>query len=69
MEINYCSLYAQQQKVQDKLEEKLGATECESGNMKVQWNKLCARHYEWLYWESRQESKKAMDYKNDQENK
>ena len=30
-------LYAQRQRVQDILEEKLGATECESGNAEVQW--------------------------------
>jgi len=30
-------LYAQGQRVQETLEEKLGATECESGNAEVQW--------------------------------
>jgi len=30
-------LYAQRQTVQDTLEAKLGATECESGNAEVQW--------------------------------
>jgi hypothetical protein len=30
-------LYAQRQRVQDTLEEKLGAIECESGNAEVQW--------------------------------
>jgi len=34
--------------VQDTLEEKLSATECEGGNMEVQWNniKKCVRYYE-----------------------
>ena len=31
-------LYAQRQRVQDTLEEKLCAIECESGNAEVQWN-------------------------------
>jgi hypothetical protein len=31
-------LYAQRQRVQYILEEKLGATGCESGNVEVQWN-------------------------------
>ena len=31
-------LYAQQQRVQDTLEAKLGAFGCESGNVEVQWN-------------------------------
>jgi len=30
-------LYAQRQRVQDNLEEKLGATGCESGNFEMQW--------------------------------
>jgi hypothetical protein len=33
-------LYAQQQKVHDILEENLGAIECESGNVEVQWNNI-----------------------------
>jgi hypothetical protein len=33
-------LYAQRQRVQDTLEEKLGAIGCESGNVKVQWNNI-----------------------------
>jgi len=33
-------LYAQQQRVQDTLEEKLGAIGYESGNIKVQWNSI-----------------------------
>jgi len=33
-------LYAQQQRVQDTLEEKLGAVGCESGNGEVQWNNI-----------------------------
>ncbi len=39
-------LYAQRQRVQDILEEKLGAIECESGNAKVQWKhiKYCVRY-------------------------
>jgi len=34
--------------VQNTLEEKLSATECEGGNMEVQWNniKKCVRYYE-----------------------
>jgi hypothetical protein len=31
-------LYAQRQEVHDRLEEKLGAIKCESGNVEVQWN-------------------------------
>jgi hypothetical protein len=33
-------LYAERQKVQDTLEEKLGAVECERGNLEVQWNNI-----------------------------
>jgi len=33
-------LYAQRQRVQDNLEEKLCAIECESGNAEVQWNNI-----------------------------
>jgi hypothetical protein len=33
-------LYAQRQRVQDTLEEKLSATECDSKNVKVQWNNM-----------------------------
>jgi len=33
-------LYAQRQRVQDTLEEKLGAIECESGNVEVQWENI-----------------------------
>jgi len=33
-------LYAQRQRVQDTLEEKLGATGCDSGNVEVQWNNI-----------------------------
>jgi len=33
-------LYAQRQRVQDTLEEKLGAIGCESGNVEVQWNNI-----------------------------
>ena len=33
-------LYAQRQRVQDTLEEKLGAMGCESGNVEVQWNNI-----------------------------
>jgi len=33
-------LYAQQQRVQDNLEEKLGANECDIGNVEVQWNNI-----------------------------
>jgi hypothetical protein len=33
-------LYAQRQKVQYNLEEKLCAIECESGNVEVQWKKI-----------------------------
>jgi hypothetical protein len=36
--LNLEKLYAQRQKVHDSLEEKLGATKCESGNVEVQWN-------------------------------
>jgi hypothetical protein len=31
-------LYAERQRVQDTLEEKLGAISCENGNVEVQWN-------------------------------
>ena len=33
-------LYAQRQSVQDTLEVKLGAIECESGNAEVQWKNI-----------------------------
>ena len=33
-------LYAQRQRVQDIVEEKLGAIECESGNAEVQWKNI-----------------------------
>jgi len=33
-------LYIQRQRVQDNLEEKLGAFECESGNAEVQWKNI-----------------------------
>ena len=33
-------LYAQRQRVQDALEEKVGAIGCDSGNVKVQWNNV-----------------------------
>ena len=35
--MGFGKLYAQRQSVQDTLEEKLGAIECESGNVEVQW--------------------------------
>jgi len=39
-------LYAQRQSVQDTLEEKLGAIECESGDAEVQWKNIkeCVLH-------------------------
>jgi hypothetical protein len=33
-------LYAQRQRVQDTLEEKLGAIGCDSGNVEVRWNNI-----------------------------
>jgi len=33
-------LYTQKQRVQDTLERKLGAIECDSGNVEVQWNNI-----------------------------
>jgi hypothetical protein len=36
-------LYAQRQKVHNKLEENLGAIKCESGNVEVQWNNIKKR--------------------------
>jgi hypothetical protein len=33
-------LYAQRQVVHDRLEEKLGTINCESGNVEVQWNNI-----------------------------
>jgi hypothetical protein len=33
-------LYAQRQEVYDRLEEKLSAIKCESGNVEVQWNNI-----------------------------
>jgi hypothetical protein len=54
-----------------KLEEKLGATECESRNVKAQWNNItkCVLHT-MSDLTGKQKSKKAMDYKgNDQKNK
>ena len=38
--MGFRELHAQRQKVQDTLEEKLGAVECESGNVEVQWNNI-----------------------------
>jgi len=51
--------YMLSNKLQNTLEGKLGAIECESGNVEVQWNsiKKCV-----LDTESRQESKKVVDY-------
>ena len=51
--------------VQDTLERKLGAIECDSGNVEVQWNNIkeCVLDtLKWPGWESREESKKTMDY-------
>jgi len=41
--------------VQDILEEKRCAIECESGNVEVHWNniKMCARYYVWYDCENR----------------
>ena len=42
-------LYAQRQRVQDNLEEKLGAIECESGNAEsavAKYKRMCARYYQ-----------------------
>jgi hypothetical protein len=41
-------LYTQRQRVQDTLEEKLGATGSESGNVEVQWNNIgmCVGYYQ-----------------------
>jgi hypothetical protein len=45
-------LYDQRQRVQDTLEEKLGAIECESGNAEVQRNNIkeTVRYYRWFGW-------------------
>ena len=62
-------LYAQRQRVQDTLEEKLGATGCDSGNVEVQWNNIkeCVLYYQWSGWEGQGESKKTIEYSgNDQ---
>jgi hypothetical protein len=37
---DFKKLYAQRQRVQETLEEKLCAIECESGNAEVQWNNI-----------------------------
>ena len=39
-------LYAQRQRVQDSLDEKMGASGCDSGNVEVQWNNIkeCVRY-------------------------
>jgi len=44
------SYVSQQQRVQDTLEEKLGATGCDSGNVEVQWNNIkeCVLDTIWL---------------------
>ena len=41
-------LYAQRQRVQDTLEEKLVAIGCESGNVEGQWSNIkeCVRYYQ-----------------------
>ena len=36
-------LHAQRRQVQDTIEENLGATECESGNVEVRWNNIKKR--------------------------
>jgi hypothetical protein len=63
-------LYAQRQRVQDTLEEKLGAMGCESGNVEVQWNNIKECLLDTvrdLVGESREKGKKTMDYtRNDQ---
>jgi len=58
-------LYAKWQTAQDTLEQKPGVKECKSenfGRAVEQYQEMCARYCEWCEWESRQESKKAMDY-------
>jgi carbohydrate-selective porin OprB len=37
-------LYAQQQVVHDRLEEKLGTIKCESGNLEVEWSGTISRN-------------------------
>jgi hypothetical protein len=64
-------LYTQKQTVQDTLEGKLGAIECDSGNGEVQWNniKKCVVHTLSDLVGNVEESKKPIDYTgNDQEN-
>jgi hypothetical protein len=48
--------------VQDTVKKKLGAIECESGNVQVQWGniKKCLRYYKQLGWVNREDSKTAM---------
>jgi len=50
--------------VQDSLGEKLGTTECESGNTEVHCKnqEMWGRYYEWFGWESQEKSNEAIDY-------
>jgi hypothetical protein len=44
---NLEKLCAQRHKVQDTLKEKFSATECESGNVEMQWNKIKKSRIGW----------------------
>ena len=49
-------------------EKKLGATDCESGNIEVHWKnqEMCGRYYEWFGLESQEESNGPITQENDQ---
>jgi len=53
-------LYAQSKKVQNNLEEKLTATECEVGMWKSSYQEMCVKFCKWFGWQRQQESKKAI---------
>jgi hypothetical protein len=59
-------LHAQSQEVQDALEEELGAIEC--GSAVEQCQEMCVGYCELFGWESREDSKKAMDGTGNKEN-
>ena len=57
-------LYAERQRVQNILEEKLGAVECESGNAEMQWKNIkeCVLDPISDLVDKVEESKRTMDY-------
>jgi hypothetical protein len=58
-------LYTQKQAVQDTLERKLGAIECDSGNVEEQWNNIkeCVLNtLSYLVGKVKKRAKKTMNY-------